>query len=672
MFYAAVCMGFSGMPAGRAQTAPTFVLQPAGVTVVDGGSFNVSVSVDTSTIVEKRDFGFGLVFDVPGPAPVSWSVRLGGRTLAPVASAVSGSNYRYSANLSFGPVALADAGTFQVVATNVFGSTLSQPRPLGVTPVPPSITSQPANTAAVVGGGASFAVAAGGSGPLAFQWFKDGVAIAGASRETYGISAVSLSERGGYSVVVTNVVGSATSATATLSVAVASPPTITTQPAAITVAVGQVVTLTAAATGTPAPTFQWRKGGVAIPGATGATLTLPAAKPEDAGAYSVVASNAAGSVTSGSAQVTVNVPPAITTQPVATTVILGQALALSAGVTGSPAPTFQWRKDGSAIPGATGAILSVPAAKADDAGMYSVVVNNAAGSVTSASVQVGVNPFARLINLSILTSLEAGETMTLGTVLGGPSTAGSKALLIRGAGPSLGQLGVPDFMADPRLILYQDQTLAAANDNWGGSAQLAGIFASVGAFAYAGASSLDAAIYRSNLASGGYTVEIRGTVGSAGTLIAELYDATPARELTATTPRLVNVSVLKALKPAETLTTGFVVGGMGTRRVLIRAVGPALGLAPFNIGGVMGDPRLTLYAGQQVIAVNDDWGRQSAGLTAVQVTAAADGVGAFRIGDAASRDAVLLVTLGAGNYTAQVTAADGGGGFVITEVYEVP
>jgi hypothetical protein len=106
--------------------------------------------------------------------------------------------------------------------------------------------------------------------------------------------------------------------------------------------------------------------------------------------------------------------------------------------------------------------------------------------------------------------------------------------------------------------------------------------------------------------------------------------------------------------------------------VLIRVIGPALGLPPFNIGGVMADPQLTLYDNKsQVIATDDDWGADP------QLVAAVTKVGAFSIGSAPTKDSMLLITLpvpppqGAG-YTAQATGNGGTSGYAIVEVYEVP
>ena len=133
---------------------------------------------------------------------------------------------------------------------------------------------------------------------------------------------------------------------------------------------------------------------------------------------------------------------------------------------------------------------------------------------------------------------------------------------------------------------------------------------------------------------------------------------------TAATPRLINVSVNKPIDAGSTLTAGFVIGGDTARTVLVRAIGP--GLAAFGVGGTIGDPRLTLYnSASAVIAENDNWGGDA------QLTAAGGNVGAFGIADAGSKDAMLLVTLAPGNYTAQVSGATGGG-TALVEIYEVP
>ena len=273
---------------------------------------------------------------------------------------------------------------------------------------------------------------------------------------------------------------------------------------------------------------------------------------------------------------------------------------------------------------------------------------------------------SRLSNLSILTTLAIGESMTLGTVLGGAGTGGNKALLARAAGPSLTQLGVAGVLGDPQLSLVAGatNTTVAANNDWLGTAALSNAFVQVGAFPYLSAGSKDAAVLASSLAPGSYTVQVGDNAGGTGTVIAELYDSTPAGVFTTATPRLINVSVLKQISAGTTLTAGFVVGGTTAKTVLVRAIGP--GLAQFGVGGTMSDPKLALFNGASVkIGENDNWGGDP------QLTAVGTSVGAFAITTLDSKDAMLLVTLAPGSYSAQVSAADAGGAALV-EVYEVP
>ncbi len=283
--------------------------------------------------------------------------------------------------------------------------------------------------------------------------------------------------------------------------------------------------------------------------------------------------------------------------------------------------------------------------------------------------RTGLAAPSRLGNLSVLTNVTAADPQfTVGTVLGGNGTSGVKPLLIRAAGPSLTPLGVGGALADPKLEVFSGSSSVATNDNWNGTPALSALFSQVGAFAYASATSLDAAVsYTPNVTAppAGFTVQVNGVGGAAGAVIAELYDATPSAAFTNATPRLINVSVLKQIGAGGLLTAGFVIQGSMPKQVLVRAVGPTLALPPFNIGSAMSDPKLDLFLGPTVIASNDNWGGTSA------LSAAFSNVGAFALG-ATSKDAALLVTLFPGNYTAQVSGVAGSTGLAIVEVYEVP
>jgi hypothetical protein len=139
---------------------------------------------------------------------------------------------------------------------------------------------------------------------VSYQWRRNNVPLLGATNATLQISSAQPSNAGDYTVTVSNAWGATTSSTATLVVG-ESAPTIIVQPQAQSANVGQTITLSVTASGTPAPTYQWSKSGVIIAGATTSTLTLNNVQPGDAGSYTVVVTNSVGSVTSNAASLAV-------------------------------------------------------------------------------------------------------------------------------------------------------------------------------------------------------------------------------------------------------------------------------------------------------------------------------------------------------------------------------
>lgn len=449
-------------------------------------------------------------------------------------------------------------------------------------------------------------------------------------------------------------------------------PNITTQPVSRTAGVGGTVTFAVTATGSPNPSFQWTKNGVTLPGATSPSLVLTNVQPGDAVPYAVVVSNSAGSVSSSPAFLTVSAtatPLVIMTQPVSQAIANGATVVFNVVATG--AIGFQWRHNGVPIANAISPMLVIKGVSTASTGEYSVVIDGSSGPVISQTAALTVwtgTDFGRLINLSILANVSPSDPVfTLGTVIGGSGTGGSKPLLVRAAGPALAQLGVTGALTDPKLDVFSGATLASTNDDWGGTPALMSAFNQVGAFAYASPTSKDAASFNATTATGAYTIQVSGVGGASGSVIAELYDATAPTSVTESTPRLVNVSVLKQISDDGILTAGFVIGGGNGagKTVLLRAIGPTLGVAPFNVSGAMPDPKLVLFSGQTVLASNDNWAGDA------QLTSVGNSVGAFAVNNAISRDAMLLVTLAPGSYTAQVSGI-GGGGMALVEVYEVP
>src|SRR4029078_1424676 len=134
------------------------------------------------------------------------------------------------------------------------------------------------------------------------------------------------------------------------------PPSITTQPASATVNVGATATFTVVAMGTAPLSYQWKKNGTAIGGATSASYTTPATVAGDDGAiFAVVVTNVAGGATSNNASLTVNVPPSITAQPANVTVNAGATATFTVTATGTAPLSYQWSRNGNTITGATSA-----------------------------------------------------------------------------------------------------------------------------------------------------------------------------------------------------------------------------------------------------------------------------------------------------------------------------
>ncbi|MDB6094232.1 MAG: repeat protein, partial [Verrucomicrobia bacterium] len=188
----------------------------------------------------------------------------------------------------------------------------------------------------------------------------------------------------------------------------------------------------------------------------------------------------------------------------------------------------------------------------------------------------------------------------------------------------------------------------------------------VGAFALPSTTSKDAALVTS-LAGGVYSAKLKGSNNTTGTVLADIYDANPST-FSASSHRLVNISARATMTNDNPLIAGFVVGGSTAKTLLIRAIGPYL--TQFFGASAMADPKLDLYmrvgGNSSVVYSNDNWGG-----TAL-LTSTGNSVGAFPLTDAASKDAVLLVTLDPGIYSANVLGVNNSSGITLVEVYEIP
>jgi hypothetical protein len=242
-------------------------------------------------------------------------------------------------------------------------------------------TDLPATATVLTGVKRTLTVAATGVPLPTYQWRKDGVDIPNARLSSYVVPATTVPTTATYSVVITNAAGSVESTQCVLSsVSLVSVPT-SGQPQSRNLKVGDPATFTVTPAGSGPFTYQWLKNGVVIAAATSQTYTIASVAAVDAGAYSVRVSNGAGTATSLAA--TLSVLGFRTDLPATATVLTGATRTLAVVATGSPLPTYQWRKDGVDIPNARAASYVVPATLVPTTASYSVVIANSAGSLVS-------------------------------------------------------------------------------------------------------------------------------------------------------------------------------------------------------------------------------------------------------------------------------------------------
>ena len=347
---------------------------------------------------------------------------------------------------------------FAVSVSNSAGSATSNNAVLTVTSatVAPAITTQPASQTVTAGQTATFHVAASGAAPITYQWMKNGTALSGATLSYYNAPPTTVADSASkFSVIVTNSVGSATSAAATLTVIPASQACVTSTEAWA----NEPLALTA--TGSFRVTFDATPAAAMIDGVTGLSFgpasaytnlaaivrfndlgyidamnstayaaiakipysggtpyhfildvnttthtynayvmigsvqttigsNLAFRAPQattsslnNVGAMSTIASHSVCNVVLSQSTV-VAVAPSITSQPASKSLAAGQAATFNVAATGTAPMTYQWKKNGAAISGATSSSYTTPAeTTADNNAQFTAAVSNSAGSATS-------------------------------------------------------------------------------------------------------------------------------------------------------------------------------------------------------------------------------------------------------------------------------------------------
>jgi outer membrane protein assembly factor BamB/subtilisin family serine protease len=359
---------------------------------------------------------------------------------------------------------------------------------------------------------------------------------------------------------------------------VSSLPAITGQPASQSVQSGSPFTLSVTATGVGTLAYQWLLNGSPISGATGPSYSVASASASDAGTYTVAVADSAGTSTSDGAAVTVNTgAPGARLTNISTRAMVGTgANILIPGfyISGSGTETLLIRGDGPALAQFNVAgFLSAPTLAVFDSASNLVSQNtgwgtgSGAGQIAGVSAQVGafalnagsgdsavivtLNPgaytvqvsgaggttgvaLAEIYEVSHTGSAQLSNISTRAVVGTGAnilipgfyiSGSGSLQLLVRGDGPGLAQFNVAGILAAPTLSVYSGAAVVASNTGWTTgpkASDIAGVSASVGAFAFEAGSADSATIV--NLSAGPYTVQLSGVGGTTGVGLAEIYE----------------------------------------------------------------------------------------------------------------------------------------------------
>lgn len=203
---------------------------------------------------------------------------------------------------------------------------------------------------------------------------------------------------------------------------VAGSPAISAQPQSQVSCAGGLTRFIVRNTGSGVISYQWRKNGISISGATDDTLTIVLTSAADSGDYSVVITNTCGSVTSNNARLSVK-GVTITTQPVNIRNCMGEPVSLSVVASGTGTLSYQWRKNGVNVSGGNASTYSMVALSPLDTGTYNVWVRDSCNiPVASVSVYVGISTGPSISNLSTSTTLCRGSSTTVSATVSGNGT----------------------------------------------------------------------------------------------------------------------------------------------------------------------------------------------------------------------------------------------------------
>ncbi len=292
----------------------------------------------------------------------------------------------------------ADTGSYTAVVSGLCGIVTSNNANLALYSIPVIVT-QPVSILHCKGNRAVFKV--GGFGINTYQWFKNNIPIVGANLDSLEIPASGYTDTGNYSVWVKGNCDSLLSNVVTLSFF--PKPLIILQPQPVSPCLGIKASFRVSATSINPLNFQWKKNGINISG-TADSLIFSSVSLSDTGYYAVMVKNACDSVLSDSVFLSVRQIPVILVQSQSTVRCLGDTFAFKISYAGVAPLSFQWKKNGTVISGATLDSLIIRNVSYADSGNYSVAVTGPCGTINSGLAQLNINA-PPVINIQLVSLL---------------------------------------------------------------------------------------------------------------------------------------------------------------------------------------------------------------------------------------------------------------------------
>ena len=383
----------------------------AGEATSDSARLTVNVPLQLLSDLEDTMSMIGgkarLEVGVSGSGPVSYKWFKGGALLADANDALLKLNQLESEN----------SGLYQVEITNPVGSIKSSMARLDVV-AGPTITkflAERVHQAPVVqtvnlGNSFELGVFAGGSKPLTYQWYKNGVLVDGAGGDSFVIDSVADSDAGSYSVLVLNRGGSVESEAVLLDVIT---PVSLSYLENVTVGEGSIARFSVEAIGTSPISYQWFYGGSPIVGATDSVYEIGIVSETNRGTYQVKASNKGGVASSNNSKLSVSVAPRLVHSIEDTELLAGGTLNLQVSASGTKPLTYNWYRGGDLYSSGSNSELSIVDVTAQNAGFYQVEVVNAVGNARSTLIEVSVVEPVTVVQQPVGTTVIQGANAVL-------------------------------------------------------------------------------------------------------------------------------------------------------------------------------------------------------------------------------------------------------------------